>query len=211
MSLPAWEKLQPLRRCYVRLLDPDGDVYDVWQNHLEAELEGLNEPHQVFRSNSEWQEFLDSQRAIASDWDLRHTLTDADRRLLAELKVAWEPHSMRTRRYQLHGPKHLTTEQLMEAAIQTVKQMSPSEKAKLRQQIKQSVQKPAPKWMHDDFLFEEHMREKEMLELAKRIAKHEALGMHRTVDKKLLAKTADRLLRVSTDVLRDMKCDPRVN
>lgn len=106
---------------------------------------------------------------------------------------------------------HLTTEQLMEAAIQTVKQMSPSEKAKLRQQIKQSFQKPALKWMHDDFLFEEHMREKEMLELAKRIAKHEAPGMHRTVDKKLLAKTADRLLRVSSDVLLAMPCDPRKN
>jgi hypothetical protein len=207
--LPAWEKLQPLRRCYVRLLDPDGDVFDVWQNHLEAELSGLNEHHRVFRSNREWQEFLDSQRAIATDWDLRHTVTDFDRHLLATLKILWEPLSMRGRRYRVYG-KHLTTEQLMEAAIPTVKQMSPSEKSKLRQQIKQSFLKPV-KWMHDDFLFEEHMREKEMLELAKRIAKHEAPGMHRTVEKKLLAKTADRLLRVSTDVLRDMKCDPRVN
>ena len=55
------------------------------------------------------------------------------------------------------------------------------------------------------------MREREMLELAKRIAKHEAPGMHRKVDKKLLAKTADRLLRVSSDVLIGMKCDLRVN
>jgi hypothetical protein len=68
-------------------------------------------------------------------------------------------------------------------------------------------------WNHDDFLFEEEMtkRDDERLELAKRIAKHEAPGMHRKVDQKLLAKTADRLLRVSSDVLRDMKCDPRIN
>jgi hypothetical protein len=35
----------------------------------------------------------------------------------------------------------LTNDQLMEAAIQTVKQMSPEEKAKLREQIENSVQK----------------------------------------------------------------------
>src|ERR1700735_3781425 len=35
----------------------------------------------------------------------------------------------------------LTTEQLGQAARETVKQMSPEEKAKLREQIKQSVQK----------------------------------------------------------------------
>src|SRR5271155_4771479 len=89
--LPAWEKLPPLRRCYVRLLDPDGDVFDVWQNHLEATLGGLNDHHEVFRSQRQWEMFLDSQRKIASDWDLRNTFTEADRRLLAELKVAWEP------------------------------------------------------------------------------------------------------------------------
>jgi len=108
--------------------------------------------------------------------------------------------------------KFVTTKQLMKAASQTVKQMSPDEKAKLREQLKQSVKKPV-KWMHDDFLFEEEMtkRDDERLELAKRIAKHETPGMHRKVDQKLLAKTADRLLRVSTDVLRDMECDPRIN
>jgi hypothetical protein len=90
VSLPTWEKLQPLRRCYVRLLDPDGDVFDVWQNHLEATLEGLNEHHRIFRSEKEWQSFLQGQRNIATDWDLRHTLTAADRRLLAELKIVWE-------------------------------------------------------------------------------------------------------------------------
>jgi hypothetical protein len=104
MSLPAWEKLQPLRRCYVRLLDPDGDVFDIWQNHLEATLSGLNEHHEVFRSQRQWEMFLDSQRKIATDWDLRHTFTDADRRLLAELKVAWEPETFRrARRKASHG------------------------------------------------------------------------------------------------------------
>jgi hypothetical protein len=90
MSLPTWEKLQPLRRCYVRLLDPDGDVFDVWQNHLEATLGGLTEHHRIFRSEKEWQSFLDSQRAIASDWDLRHTVTNTDRRFLDSLKILWE-------------------------------------------------------------------------------------------------------------------------
>jgi hypothetical protein len=100
MSLPTWEKLQPLRRCYVRLLDPDGDVFDVWQNHLEATLGGLNEHHRVFRSEKEWQSFLDSRRAIASDWDLRHTFTDDDRRFLDSLKILWEPETFR----RLHVP-----------------------------------------------------------------------------------------------------------
>jgi hypothetical protein len=99
--LPTWEKLQPLRPFYVRLLDPDGGTYDVWQNHLEAELEGLNEHHKVFRSNSEWQEFLSTQRKIATDWELRHTVTDFDRHLLATLKILWEPLSMRGRRYRV--------------------------------------------------------------------------------------------------------------
>jgi hypothetical protein len=183
MSLPTWEKLPPLRRCYVRLLDPDGEVFDVWQNNLEATLEGLNDHHRVFRSEKQWQEFLDSQRVIGGEWDLRNTLTERDRLFLAELKISWEPLSMRARRYQLYGkpPMSLTTEQLGEAMIQTVKQMSPSEKARLRQQLEKSVQKPAPKWMHDDFLFEEEMTKR------------------------------GRLLRVSRDVLRDMKCDPRMN
>jgi enoyl-CoA hydratase/carnithine racemase len=48
------------------------------------------------------------------------------------------------------------------------------------------------------------------LELAKRIAKHQAPGMHRKVDAKLLAKTAKRLQRCA-DVVRDMPCDPRKN
>ncbi len=53
-------------------------------------------------------------------------------------------------------------------------------------------------------------RDAEMLALAQRIAKHEAPGMHRTVDKKLLEKTAKRLQRTA-DVVRGMKCDPREN
>ena len=125
--LPAWEQLPPLRRCYVRLLDPHGDVFDVWQNHLEAELEGLNEHHRVFRSNKEWQAFLDSQRAIATEWDLRNTLTKSDQRFLDSLKISWG-----------QPPLSLTIEQLMEAATQTVKQMSPEEKATLRQQLGRS-------------------------------------------------------------------------
>ena len=49
-------------------------------------------------------------------------------------------------------------EEIVEAATQTVKQMSPEEKAKLRQQLEKSVQKPALKWTHDDFLFEEELK-----------------------------------------------------
>jgi hypothetical protein len=53
-------------------------------------------------------------------------------------------------------------------------------------------------------------RDAEMLALAQRIAKHQASGIHRTVDKKLLEKTAKRLQR-TPDVVRGMKCDPREN
>ena len=151
----------------------------MWQKNLEATLEGLYDHHEVFRSEKQWQAFLDGQRAIATEWDLRHTLTEADRAFLAELKILWEPLSMRARRYQLYGepnpPVSLTTEQLSEAMIRTAQQMSPEEKAKLRQQLEKSVQKPALKWIHDDFLFEEELK------------------------------------RVSRDMLRDIKCDPRVN
>jgi hypothetical protein len=62
-------------------------------------------------------------------------------------------------------PVHLTTEQLAEAAIQTVKQMTPVEKALLRRRLNRDV---------------------------------------------LLQKTARRLRRCA-DVVRDMKCDHRVN
>jgi hypothetical protein len=156
MSLPAWEKLQPLRRCYIRLLAPDGDVFDVWQNNLEATLGGLDTHHEIFRSQRQWEMFLDSQRKIATDWDLRNTFTAGDRAFLAELKIAWEPISMRARRYQVYDSKHVTTEQLMDAASQTVRQMSPAEKAKLRQQLEKSVQKATAFHGHDDdFLFEE--------------------------------------------------------
>jgi hypothetical protein len=100
VSLPTWEKLPPLRRCYARLLDPDGDVFDVWQNNLEATIEGLDTHHRIFRSEKQWQAFLDSQRAIAGEWDLRHTFTEADSAFLAELKISWEHETFR----RLHIP-----------------------------------------------------------------------------------------------------------
>jgi hypothetical protein len=93
--LPLWEKLPVLRRCYVRLLSPEGDVEDVWQNHLESALEALDTPHRIFRSQKDWDLFLEGQRNIASGWDLRHTITDADRRFLAALRIAWDPETMR--------------------------------------------------------------------------------------------------------------------
>jgi hypothetical protein len=95
MSLPTWEKQPVLRRNYVRLLSPDGEVEDIWQGHLEAALEALDTPHQIFRSQKQWEIFLHSQRDIASGWVLRNTFTEADRRFLAELKVSWEPETMR--------------------------------------------------------------------------------------------------------------------
>jgi hypothetical protein len=108
--LPLWESIPTLRRCYIRLLSPEGDVHDVWQNDLEATLEGLDTPHQIFRSQKQWELFLNSQRAIATEWDLRNTLTDADRCFLDSLKISWEPLNMRARRYQLYGQIHPFTE-----------------------------------------------------------------------------------------------------
>jgi hypothetical protein len=104
MSLPVWEKLDALRRNYIRLLSPDGQVEDVWQNHLEAALESFDTPHQIFRSQREWELFLEEQRDIASGWALRNKFTDSDRRFLAALKIAWEPETMRHARWRMfHG------------------------------------------------------------------------------------------------------------
>ena len=103
MSLPTWEKLLPLRRNYLRFLAPDGTTDDVYRGDLEAALEARDTPHQIF-TPKDWEAFLQGQRKIASEWDLRHTFTDSDRAFLAELKIAWEPISMRARRYPLHIP-----------------------------------------------------------------------------------------------------------
>jgi hypothetical protein len=105
MSLPTWEKLSPLRRTYIRILGPDGTTDDVYRGDLEAALEARDTPHQFFYSQEQWQAFLDHQRHIVDGWDLRNTFTDADRAFLAELKILWEPLSMRARRYQLYGPR----------------------------------------------------------------------------------------------------------
>lgn len=100
MSLPTWEKLPVLRRCYVRLLSPDGDVEDVWQGHLEAALEARDTAHQIFRSQKDWSLFLQGQRNIANGWELRNTFTESDRAFLAALKVSWEPETMRHARWR---------------------------------------------------------------------------------------------------------------
>ncbi len=55
------------------------------------------------------------------------TKLDAERLELAKRIAKHEP------------PVQLTTEQLMDAAIKTVKQMSPEEKAKLREQLEKSL------------------------------------------------------------------------
>jgi hypothetical protein len=56
------------------------------------------------------------------------------------------------------------------------------------------------------------MDSKTMLALARRIARHKAPPiMRRKVDRALLTKSTDHLLRVSTDVLIEMKCSPVVN
>jgi hypothetical protein len=104
MSLRVWEKLDPLRRNYVRLLSPDGKVEDVWRNHLEAALEAFDTPYQIFRSQKDWNLFLEGQKDIASGWALRNTVTANDREFLAALKIAWEPETMRHARWRTsHG------------------------------------------------------------------------------------------------------------
>jgi hypothetical protein len=104
MSLHEWEKLGALRPNYVRLLSRDGRVEDVWQNHLEAALESLDTPHQIFRSQKEWNLFLEGQRDIASGWALRNTFTESDRAFIAALKIGWEPETMRHARWRAsHG------------------------------------------------------------------------------------------------------------
>lgn len=55
------------------------------------------------------------------------------------------------------------------------------------------------------------MDAKTVMKLAARIARHEAPVKRKPVDKKLLAKSADRLLRVSEDVLLAMPVSDKVN
>jgi hypothetical protein len=72
--------------CYRRTA-----IEHVWQGHLEAALEARDTAHQIFRSQKDWGLFLQGHRDIASDWDLRNTVTASDRAFLAALKIAWEP------------------------------------------------------------------------------------------------------------------------
>ena len=67
---------------------------------LEGALEASDRPLQIFRSQKQWELFLQGQREIASDWDLRNTVTANDRAFLAALKVSWEPETMRHARWR---------------------------------------------------------------------------------------------------------------
>jgi hypothetical protein len=49
---------RPLRKNYVRLVDSDGDIEDVYRDYLEGALEARDTPWLVFYGNREWQEFL---------------------------------------------------------------------------------------------------------------------------------------------------------
>jgi hypothetical protein len=108
-TIAYWLSLPRVWRGWVRVLTPNGRLLcDCRESELFGVLEIQNEPHTFYR-REEWREFLtkklrDSQRAIASDWDLRHTVTASDRVFLAELKVAWEPETFRHARWRAsHG------------------------------------------------------------------------------------------------------------
>jgi hypothetical protein len=127
-----WEQLPTLRRCYIRLLDPDGDVYDVWQNHLEATLGGLDTHHEIFRSQKQWEIFLDSHRKIAGEWDLRHTFTDADRRFLDSLKILWEPETFRHARWRA---SHAHDDDFLFDFAASFQELSPDQQEQIRKEI----------------------------------------------------------------------------
>jgi hypothetical protein len=99
MSLPMWEKLPQLRRNYLRLLAPGGTTDDVYRGDLEAALEARDTPHQIF-TPKDWEAFLQRQRKVAVDWDLRNTFTGADRRFLDSLNILWEPETFRRARWR---------------------------------------------------------------------------------------------------------------
>jgi len=104
MRLPAWEKFGGLKRNYVRIIHPGGKVEDLWMGWLEGAMESSDKPLQIFRSQKQWETFLREQRSIATDWDLRNTLTASDRAFLAALKVSWGPRTMRRARWRAsHG------------------------------------------------------------------------------------------------------------
>jgi hypothetical protein len=48
------DPLPSLRRNYVRLLSPEGFIEDVWKGNLEAALEGLDQHHDIFTSQRDW-------------------------------------------------------------------------------------------------------------------------------------------------------------
>ncbi|MGH9757260.1 MAG: hypothetical protein ACRD4M_05940 [Candidatus Acidiferrales bacterium] len=87
----------------------------------------------------------EEQKHIELIWSSRNAFTVHDTDWLAEMKVVYgnacglESKAPLDRRAKLT----LTTEQLMDAAIQTVKQMSPEEKAKLRADLDARFRKPS--------------------------------------------------------------------
>jgi hypothetical protein len=104
VTLPTWERQPVLRRNYARLVRPEGKIEDIWRGWLDGALEASDEPLQVFTSQNDWNLFLQHQREIVSEWNLRNTFTECDRCFLAELKVAWEPETMRHARWRAsHG------------------------------------------------------------------------------------------------------------
>ncbi|MGB8801389.1 MAG: hypothetical protein WCC97_11925 [Candidatus Acidiferrales bacterium] len=130
--LPLWESIPTLRRCYVRLLSPEGDVHDVWQNNLEATLEGLDTPHEIFRSQKQWELFLNSQRAIATDWDLRNSFTADDRRFLDALRILWEPETFRHFRWRM---SHVHDDDFLRDSASSFQELHPEQQEQLRKEI----------------------------------------------------------------------------
>lgn len=88
-NLTEWKKQPPLKANYVRHLAPDGEIEDIWRGYLEGALEASDEPLQIFRSQKQWQEFLEEQRTIENHWSSRYAFTPYDRIFLERGRVAW--------------------------------------------------------------------------------------------------------------------------
>ena len=90
MNLEAWEKQPELKQDQIRLLWPDGRVWNLWKYQLDDALdEEIDKPRDVFYSREDWESFLREQRLINAQWALRQMLTGEDTKLLRDLGVSW--------------------------------------------------------------------------------------------------------------------------
>ena len=135
MSLPAWEKLPPVKPGYARLVDLENgrhdDVLFCW---LEGAMEASDRPLQILKSQKQWLQFLEWQRGLATEWNLRNTFTERDRAFLAELKILWEPETFRHARWR-ESHTHVHDDDFLRDFAPSFQELDPEQQKQLRKEI----------------------------------------------------------------------------